>query len=174
MKSLLIIFVILITCSCKKSREKNDDELCTSRNINTTNALRLNGYYYHEYGDGQYRIIYIFYQNGIVVYPGVLSNSEFDNVQDYLSSNSFLTKYKANKLMWGIYSINGANIIIENWYPSENGFPVYIRSGQIQNDSTFHINQSKRCNGSDSEIENILFQYEKIEQKPDSLNQYIP
>jgi hypothetical protein len=76
--------------------------------------------------------------------------------------------------MWGIYSINGANIIIENWYPSENGFPVYIRSGQIQNDSTFHINQSKRCNGSDSEIENILFQYEKIEQKPDSLNQYIP
>ncbi len=134
------------------------------------NELRINGYYY-QIQDNVLYSIHFFYNNGISVNVGSANNIvEFENkLKEGVYGN--LSSYKIG---WGVFHIEDSVIKFEEWYPSSGGpLPAYIKEGKIVNDTTFHITQSYKPNGSKEKERNEWYYFKKFSSKPDSTNPYI-
>lgn len=166
-------------CQCKKNSPMKDDDLFLSRQNYTGNQLRIDGYYYNEYGSGNEtrREIYFFYRNGILLKGGVPLLTELSIRENEFKNGTYYNYVKDSKLDWGVFQINGNNIKYEHWYPNSIGpLRAVIHEGIILNDTTFLITQTYRMkdgNKTDVSFENLLYRFKKLSPKPDSTNQFI-
>jgi len=172
MKCKIFFLSFFVFTSCEQCREDKDDDLCSSREVLNSDIIRKLGYFYDEYGNGAYREIYFFYNNGVIMTPGVIESQYFEDLTPFWNANNFFNSYQNNKLNWGIYSIQDSMIRIERWYPSEVYFPVFRSTGRILNDSTFVINHISRCDGSEASSRNEIWHFKQFSPKPDSTNSF--
>ena len=159
---IITIFCMIILCGCK------DEELSLKRTPYTGNELRIDGYYYRKIPDLEIRF---FYRNGIVRYGGG-GYSSFEELDNCILNHQIVDG--SSKTDWGVFLINGNTIKFEMWYPpSGGGTPTYIREGEILNDTTFHITESYRSDGSERSEKNEMYHFRQFYPKPDSTNKFI-
>jgi len=172
-KYLIIVSLILSVCACSKI--VGEDELILLERIeNTSEALRLDGYYVRMIGDNNpTMIVYFFYRNGIVLSGGGATLSELEELEERYRNGEFYTNVKNSKIFWGVYQLNADEIRFERWYPSDRPYGSSLRIGKIQNDSTFIITSTADSDGSDVRFVNELFKFKEFSPKPDSTNIFI-
>ncbi len=169
---LLIITVVFFSNSCRKCIFP-DEELTLSKEPYTGNQLRIDGYYYLM-DDYRINATYFFYQNGIIIHRGGWINNSLEELEKNFQTINW-DKIKSNKLKWGVFNIDSNKISFERWYPSSGGgLPVYIRSGNIQNDTTFTITKSIHSKTGKEEKEYEVYHFKAFSPKPDSTNSFIP
>ena len=164
--------MILSSNSCDKEII-SDDELTLDKTLYICNQLRIDGYYYTQFRD-IYRI-YFFYRDGTLFSGGDIYEDKLNEYEQKYKDGRFWNAKKDNKLYWGLYNVNSAyDIMIEKWYPSSGGgMPVYIHSGTILNDTTFHITKSVRPATSEKKSLDELYHFKAFSPKPDSTNNFI-
>lgn len=171
---LLLISLIITIQSCNKMDDCDDDNFTFSRQENTSDTLRLNGYYFGDISETNpdNPNIYVLNQNGIFLNRNSfsLNDAQSGNVELEVSSQQV-----QNKGFWGVYKISGRQIEIQSWIPMSNGcVSVLTEKGIITSDTTFKITswQSSRNN----EVKNInaKFSFAPFSPKPDSIVSFIP
>ena len=173
--SLLISF-----CSCILVTGE-DQKLTMSKEINDSQKLRLDGYYFRPNCDENkkncvYDIFFLF-RNGVIFTPGVVSLSEkdFKNIGSKLTNEFFETNADL-KFRWGLYEIDGESIVYEKWYAGSGKNYVYLKTGRILNDTTFEISNFKSShkldNGFDKQIKET-YHFVEFANKPDSTTAFI-
>jgi len=170
-KFLTMCFILIICLGCDKTK---DDELSMQRTNFISNELRTDGYYYRYYNqnDVERIIVYILYRNGIIRACG---NSEsfqdFENKIDILNMST-AKSYKEN---WGVFIVENDIIRYEKWHGARYLEPrkTYIYAGRILNDTTFHITESYRPNGSEIATLDFIYHFRQFYPKPDSTNNFI-
>ena len=169
---LIVLSVLSMFLSCC-SKLFPDEKLTLQRRDYAGNELRIDGYYYNV----NYNVIsiYFLYRNGIILYGYSYPNLNLDEIElKMLNNDMYNNSYNKSKANWGVFIINEESIKIEKWEPSTGiGLPVYIREGNILNDTTFHITLSYDPKGSNKSILNELYHFKKFAPKPDSTNVYI-
>lgn len=170
MKRIILILQMLLLLTGCKDLFRKDDELSFVRTPNTSNKIRLDGYYY-KYSDLNRVVISIYYQNGVVY-----SNSKFSDL------NSFETKVndgngitsESIKIQWELYLIkedsiftNGLAILSGALYFSE-----MFSKGIILNDTTILFKETKFSNGNIDSYNDTLH-FKQFNPKPDSTNVFI-
>lgn len=166
---ILLIGILSFSNTCDKWIGE-DDKLELDKKPYAGDELRIEGYFYQKKGDLLYTI-YFFYRNGTIRYVGEnITLSEFEKKileEDYIKNNN-------SKINWGLFNVHDTVIQFERWYPSSGGpTQAYIRSGIIINDTTFHITQSRRSNGSKTEPKDEFYHFKAFSPKPDSTNSYM-
>ncbi len=168
MNVIILIIMLIHVTSCKKMNEF-DDVLSLQRQNYQGNELFLDGFYYTETENFEGIIFnrYAFYENGITRYLG---SSKLLLEPNFVSGNA--------KQTWGIFQIENGKIKFERWYPSSGGpLMAFVRSGQVLNDTTFHITESYRMqNGQKTEIRvrDEIYHFQQFSPKPDSTNKFVP
>ena len=165
--------IIFASNSCDK--EVLADEALTLKKIPySSNQLRINGYYFQEKDDNIFTI-YFFYDDGTILYGG--GSFPLNEIEDYESqfkSPEWISSVKASKIRWGVFQITDNKISFEKWYPSSGGpAPVYIRSGEILNDTTFLITKSIRSKTGEAKDLNEVYHFKEFSPKPDSTNNFV-
>lgn len=172
MKIFSHIILLALFTSCGKYIFK-DDKLSLNRQNNTSNELKINGYYLNN---NNFSDSYCLYENGIIQYIGV-DVKNFIDFESYIQSQSFIDEQKKHKYNWGCYNIDNKNIKFEKWYPSSGiAKKAYVREGVILNDTTFQITQSyrmKRGKKKEISVENETYYFKQFSPKPDSTNEFI-
>lgn len=173
--TLILLSIFISLFSCCKSLIPPDDKLTLTRENYDGNELKIDGYYYRlDYTKAEgYYDTYFFYKNGIVLYPGTISESTLNKFIEYLQN---FDKSKNNyKSSWGVFLITDSIIKFEKWYPSSafEPTPTYIREGKILNDTTFQITKTYRGNGSELKVVDEIYHFKKFSPKPDSTNVFI-
>lgn len=173
MRTFFLLIVMLSLASCRSCKEKSESELCSARQINDSEALKLNGFYYRTFGIPERWVIHFLNQNGTLLSTLSVNASDSLQIESILNQNGF---YNGQAVLssWGIYVIDGDNIRTEKWHPSNIGHDVYARVGKIINDSTFVLERSFRCDGSESSNELEVYHFREFSPKPDSISPYIP
>jgi hypothetical protein len=164
---------LMLLVSCKKCKEKDSNELCTTKLEPAGNSLRLDGYYYHIYNP-PYREIMFLYENGVLLSGGGVSGDQLADLESRFLNGQYYSNNKEDLMVWGNFRISNNKFTFERWYPSTNILIAYVREGEILNDSTIHISRSFRCDGSDSDGEDATWHFKKFGPKPDSTNQFVP
>lgn len=74
-----------------------------------------------------------------------------------------------------MFSIQNNLIKIEYYHEDRDwGFRSFTKEGEILNDTTFVIKESYRTkDGSEAEVLNETYHFMKLEQKPDSVNEFV-
>ena len=171
-----IIFFLIITlsfCGCFVSK---DDLLSLDRAKIIKSQLKLNGYYYLKYHEGNdsHFSIYFLYKNGIVLYGGTPSFSQLEDTEEGFKTTEFYDFVTLRKYHWGVYEIEGNKIKIERWNPSKSPLKTFIHEGRILNDSTFHIDKFYWSNKKEEIKErDIKYHFKPFSPKPDSTNTFI-
>jgi hypothetical protein len=177
MKCKKICWLLLIATLCSKCAiNANDDELSIQRKEYNGNSLRMDGYYYHQYqSDSEiYYDQYLFYKNGIILYVGTSISDEMANIENEMKNGELYSLVKNTKYYWGVYQIIGDTTIqFERWYPSEKPYWAYVRSGKILNDTTFHITESWRSDGTEKSNMDEVYHFKALSPKPDSVNEFV-
>ncbi len=173
MKFLIILVIMIYSNSCTKEI-LSDDKLSLVKTIYSGNQLRIDGYYFQEMDNNVYTI-YFFYADGTVLYGGgSFPISEIENHEVEFTSQEWITAVKKSKIRWGLFQIEGNNLLFERWYPSSGGpMPAYIRSGEILNDTTFVITKSVRPKTGEEKELNEVYHFRAFSPKPDSTNSFI-
>ncbi len=170
----LICFAVILNLSCKEVSEQGDEPLCSSRSVNSSNALRLGGFYFSTSSLSPGRaFIYILNSNGTL--GNTSMGLPLSNAQSNFSSSSFLNYISDNKSYWGVYHIESSSIYIDTWHASSNGKDYGYRwTGEILSDTSFRILSSQLCNGSEFRSEDEVYYFYPLENKPDSVTSLIP
>ena len=161
-----IIGLLLFLYGCK------DDELTLQRVPYYGNELRIDGYYYHEYGEPARKNIYFLYRNGIILYGTTPLTSEIEQTENMYQTGKYYELVKNDKTSWGVFLINGNTLKFEKWYSGEEAW-AYISEGEILNDTTFHITVSYRSNTTERREGNEIYHFRQFNSKPDSTNNFI-
>jgi len=170
--SILFISLSVFMSCCNKLFP--DEKLSIQRIDYSGNELRVDGYYFREDKSMPRVTIYFLYRNGILLYGGPPMISEIEKFEQEYANGEWYTTRKNDKASWGIFRIDGQNIKIEKWEPSTGiGLPVYIREGSVLNDTTFHIINSYRSDGSEKSNLDEVWHFKQFANKPDSTNNYI-
>lgn len=167
--------VVFSSNSCEKEILA-DDELTLSKTPFTANQLRIDGYYYLiDVQSHNITATYFFYKDGTVLHGGGWPyENQFEGLESNFGSESWQVKIKENKLKWGVFQAEGDEISFERWYPSSGGpTPAYIRSGEIQNDTTFIITKSIRSKTGEEKKLNEVYHFREFSPKPDSTNNFV-
>jgi hypothetical protein len=168
----LVVFLLCTITSCVDDWWK-DDEFSLQKTPYTGNELRLDGYYYCELPmvtDLYSFEVIFFYRNGIC-YKFIAHSHE--KINEALK-NSRKVKLELQKANWGLFTINGNTIKFEFLYlTDELRKPVFVRKGIVLNDSTFHINESYRSDGSEQSKLDETYHFRQFSPKPDSTNNFI-
>ncbi len=98
---------------------------------------------------------------------GGFVNDSFSEIENYLETDRFKSQIKTNKDMHGLYQIEGANIVLENWVSAFGGYALNRNEGSIVNDTTYDVNIA---NGSGV---NYRYKFKPYSPKPDSTNKFI-
>lgn len=164
----ILVLIILSFFSCIGDKY-TDDKFVLNRTKYTGNQLKTDGYYYSDVEGEDYYNLYVFYCNGVVLLPGVSSNTD-----EYISgfANGFNKKIKD---FWGLFLIENNIIQIEYYRPKMiEGMPAYLETGEILNDTTFVITEVKRSkDDSERRTINETYHFKQFSNKPDSTNNFI-
>ena len=176
MKYFLLIMMLFVMQNCTRQISFKDDELSIQRTDYLGDELRIDGYYYLIYGDGNYMSETFFYRNGMLLKgnAGLVNNIE-EHENNY-SNGSFYDVVKDSKSVWGVFKVTGNKIFFEKWYPTEGPLPAYVRSGVILNDTTFHITEVYRMqNGEKTDLSTTdeIYHFKQFSPKPDSTNVFV-
>lgn len=169
----VVVVTILLFSSCENFLKWKPAKLQLEKLNYTGNELRIDGYYYEEIENpevGLYSQAYFFYHDGVVLNTaGTYIDSEYQVIDSF--SNSYRRSH------WGLFNIDNNIIKIEHWAVHElNGWPTYIREGEILNDTTFTITESyrlKRGKKKDREEVNWVYHFKQFSPKPDSTNNFV-
>ncbi len=165
---LLIITVMFFSNSCRKCIFP-DEELTLSKEPYTGHQLRIDGYYYSEFGS-VYRIYFLYY-DGVILSADFLTESLVEQEQSSIYESFKSTK----KINWGVFNIDNDIIQVEKWYPSSGGgMPVSIHKGEILNDTTFIMTISIHSKTGKQRELNETYHFKAFSPKPDSTNSFIP
>jgi len=171
-KTFFLFFFSILTVidACNKTSRY---DFTLERNINGTESLKTQGFYYYI-DNVTNRITYIIlYQNGIVYGP-VVSTKNLSEVINNLSSEGINNQKRKLVYSWGIYNVAGEELNLETWLSTDGGpYPTYIHRAKILNDTTFTIVKSMYSDGYGSRNENDNYHFYYLKSKPDSLNPYI-
>lgn len=175
MKYLLLFITLFIMQNCIRQISYKDDTLSIQRKDYLGDELKIDGYYYLIYGDGDYITATFFYRNGILLKGNAGLVSDIEELE-----NSYVNDYndavKDVKSMWGVFKVTENKIFFERWYPSEGALSAYVRSGVILNDTTFHITEVYRMQkGQKTEISTTdeMYHFKQFSPKPDSTNVFV-
>ncbi len=170
MKRIIFILQILLLFTGCKDMFRKDDELSFVKTPNTSNKIRLDGYYY-KYIDSDRVNIRIYYQNGVVY-----STSKFNDLNSFekkITDGNEITR-ESIKIQWALYLIkedsiftNGLAILSGALYFSE-----MFSKGIILNDTTILFKETKFSNGNIDSYNDTLH-FKQFNQKPDSTNVFI-
>lgn len=168
--SLLLVF---LQNSCRKLGLCKDDEFTFSRQENSFNSLRLDGYYleYLPEKDSNYARVYFFYTNGITY-----SNLASYKVEDIINDSTGLNITEENRKIksgWGIYKIENNSIEIQSWAFSLGCKAVLIQKGDILNDTTIKLTSWKNSSSDVLHNEITIMRFHEYSPKPDSTNNLI-
>jgi hypothetical protein len=185
---LLPVFVFMFI-SCKVF-----EPLSLNKQDYRGNNLKTDGYYYifkdKEEGftlkEKKYNTFFI-YRNGIYFGGKGLSSPTFDisnlDSLDLSVKKKVINvvKYEPLQYEWGVFKVNGSEIVIERWVTASGGgiYPTQILKGEIKNDTTinFHTlvgahpvnyNRKKKILKIDE-----TYHFRQMSPKPDSTNKFI-
>jgi exopolysaccharide biosynthesis protein len=173
-KIIIILGMFNINCSCISS---SDEPLTLIKKDNNSLALRIDGYYYFiSPFTTNLKDIYIYYKNGILIYPSNIEDVNFEGVNAYFTSDWFLnTVLKKSKQLYGLYSIENGTFIFEKWLFDGGRNRVVKHVCNILNDTTFQIITTSSFNGiKDVTSQNRIYHFHQFSPKPDSTNSFIP
>ena len=166
-----IVMLSLLLCSCG-DLFLPDGTLTLQKQALSSNCLRVDGYYYTQFGD-MYEI-YFLYNNGVLFSGGHVFESELSQYEQKYKDGSFWNEQKDDKLYWGLFQVNGCEIKFEKWYPSSGGdMPVYLHQGEVLNDTTFIITESILSNTGEKKDLDQTYRFQYFSPKPDSTNGFI-
>jgi hypothetical protein len=174
MKSVLLISLMGLFNNCEKIY--SDDKLSLSKKEYNGHQLKIDGYYYNVNKFSNKASVYVFFKNGVLLNAGAGYDLTVpNNIELALSSPDLINKLKQDKTCWGLFRIDSNIIEFERWYHSGGSQKkVFVNSGIIINDTTFHITSSRRSDGSDKKFEDEIYKFRKYSPKPDSTNSYTP
>lgn len=169
--NLFILIIILFFC-CDKILK--DDKLELQRQKIDVGKVKLNGIYFNPYGNENKCSVILLYQNGTFLHwnDGV-SLDYIDFIENDFMDASKVSKIKKIKFSWGVINVNGDEILLERWYPSEPPLKAFVKSGRIIDDSTFVLESSRRSNTSNSKVISDKYYFRKTSIKPDSSNNFV-
>ena len=169
------LFLILFLSSCEKWFWQHDKLHLEKRNYNGT-ELRIDGYYFQEYGgEEKYLDIVFFYRNGVVLDVASTKESISENEINF-RLESCCTNIKEHRWNWGVFNIDSNVIKYERWYPYDLVDKAFVNEGYILNDTTFIITKRyriKRDVEKELRILNDTFHFKELSPKPDSTNNFI-
>lgn len=168
MKHIFIPFILIFVLISCKNLFKDDEELSFEKTPNTSNKIRLDGYYFHDIkseGTG----VNIFYQNGTVFFSGRLESLE--SFENKIITGDVVGKSKSQ---WGLYLLNADTILtnglalLSGTYHYTETFSKYL----ILNDTTILFKETKFSNGNIDSYNDTLH-FKQFNPKPDSTNVFI-
>jgi len=171
-----LLLVLCIAPSCKKLGICQDVALQLDREDHNGAELKMNGFYYgnpdtSKDGVVRYETI-VFFRNGVIALPGRPDpGQELDYIIGAANTN-VLTKTRFD---WGLFKTSGSNISIAGWKKTKCGYPAILRTGYIQNDTTFMITKTatKGKYGSAEQGVNQVFHFRYCPVLPDSTNEFV-
>lgn len=175
-KSIGLFAIIFSLNSCESCKEKphETETLCSNSTIYDNVDLRTDGYYYLPFNDEDgTREIFFFYKNGVMLYGGITTTTELENEEQRYMNGDYYNSIKANINYWGRFSVSGGWFAFEHWYPGSSQWMVYVRDGDVINDSTLHVIKSYRCDGSENHSKDEYYHFKQLPIKPDSINQFV-
>ena len=145
---IFILHIVLLFIGCKGLFDRKDDELSFVKTPNTSDKIRLDGYYYNYDFVSTHIVTYFFYRNGIVLFWGTTNSIE--HFEEILNDEMVVNKIRAHKSSWGLYQLNNDTIITNGLfvYPGELRLISNISKGIILNDTTIMFNSSVKSNNS--------------------------
>jgi hypothetical protein len=181
MKKVLIISLIslisLVASCCSKLFPSQDDYLTIQKTPYTSDAIRIDGFYYQKWDNGtKYSNIVFLYNNG-VIFQGNGAGDMSELVEYVNSTFLYHDMKKDKKAFWGLFLVKSNKIVYERWEGSQLGYLVYREEGEILNDTTFIMTEVSRMNqGEKTETEQIerTYYFHQFSPKPDSTNNVIP
>lgn len=167
----MVRFIVFISMLVVLDSCVLDHRISMTQTQNETNALRLDGIYLHE---DSLNIVDMFflYQDGTILSRGSIQKNKLESKLAQLEISTD-EKYKSMKFLWGRYTIVREKIKIEKWAISDKPYRVYIKEGQILNDSTFVINKLSNAKGKLLRNMTETYRFRKTGSKPDSNNKWV-
>jgi hypothetical protein len=171
MLNIVIIFLLFSAC-------KSNKNLFMPTEVNNSNKLRLNGYYY-EISSTDFKLVswFYLYENGVLYRCGTIDFEKDENLEPILDSIVKLKFSKSNKSFasfsfWGKYKVYNDSIYLLRQGPGQDK-PQFNIYGKILNDSTFETTKSnqvgkKRIN----QYPPVVYRFRESFSKPDSLNKF--
>ncbi|MEL7362091.1 MAG: hypothetical protein AAFN13_08465 [Bacteroidota bacterium] len=135
------------------------DELSLPFEPYTGDELRMDGYYATAPDDVTDNFAaLLLYRNGALRYGGASTSRD--------SLESKLAVYGDRRYNWGVFVVDGSEIQVERWAPSDfTHVTAYTRSGRILNDTTFVLRSSER---------ELTYRFTAFGPKPDSTSTFLP
>lgn len=169
--------VLLFSNSCIGSGTMaENDKLSIKKEPYKGNELRIDGYYYHKYGNPENYDIFFLYANGIILYGSSPETTKLDEYEEMYKSGEYHDIVKNYIYHWGVFKIDGNTITYEKWVPSSGGpLPAYTFSGIILSQTSFKITKSWRETDKAGTIadEDITYTFKEFKSKPSSENSFI-
>jgi len=156
---------ILSFFSCKK-----DEKLTIGKNP-YVGQLKTDGYY-KEIVEDQV-IIYFLYNNGVILFGNKLPLKDLDVQELAYKDGSFYNMAKNLKYYWGVFTVDGDDIIIERWNPTRIPRRVTRSEGKILSDTSFVITRRTQSDRPVVVPEYKVFYFKKFSPKPDSTNSFV-
>ena len=159
MKNIICLLLICTLFSCDKYSRK---DFSFERMDYEGDELKINGYFYREFNTDSYEVFYL-YKNGVIYGPHIYPISTINELEDFLAKDA-LESNEENPTSWGVFKINGKNIIIEEWGEGTGGpYPVIEREGIIENNNSINF----------SVPIDVIFEFQEFSPKRDSINEWI-
>jgi hypothetical protein len=175
--NVLLIIMILLISSCGTCLSPEDEAFSIKRIDYTGNQLKINGYYYIVFRadtkDEDQVQIYFFYRNGIIQDEGLNDRKDSLIYESMFIEPIFQKSKKKWKYAWGAFKIEENKIQFETWGPGEGSMPAFNHSGDILNDTTFHITKLTRASGSFIRALDDTYHFKRYSPKPDSTNNFV-
>lgn len=144
-------------------KEDLPDDLTFKKEPYLGQELRVDGVYRSMVEDSEeslYRFTF-FYRNGVLRYGTSSRDSLVYQNIDWGAGNA--------RFIWGLFKVNDDSIVYEQWPPED----TWIYSGEILNDTTFHIDRLQNASGSDVREHDETFHFLEYGSKPDSVSRFI-
>lgn len=139
-------------------------------------GLRIDGYYYKFNNNRTSVIIYFLYQTGIIQGGTTVQLANLSETEKWFKDGTFYQGSISYKIDWGIFNIDSSLIKFETWNPPDGGGPLITRtnSGEILNDTTFHITKAWESDGDIYNNIDDTYHFKQFSPKPDSACPFIP
>lgn len=171
----LAILILAMLSSCLITKRKTS----IVKTANLSSTLRLDGFYYQIGNDGYVYPFCFLYTDGTLRYiGGRYKQSELnEKIQKIINVMNYSDVNRDDRLTWGVYNIEGSTINIEKWYSKSGWYkPLLVRSGKIDNDTTFTITEIYKSRGEkkiDLREKHEIYHFQIFNNKPDSVNKFI-
>ncbi len=178
------LFLALLSCffiSCERWNPcRHFSELSIEAGAIDQTVLRLDGYYYLRSEDSsvnQERAseFFVLYENGVAYHA---LGGTFEQLESSLRSAPNIFFSYDHRDHWGLFSIDGDSIAIENWYPRICGKPSILMEGHVLNDSSFILTRSLSKNSNSTVVDSfgssLTYSFRQFGPKPDSTNDFVP